>query len=412
MDYLNWDKIKSEIDIEQYFLFKMGAFFSFDKYKQAYISDKNGNYGDIIRFFYHERTGIKMYYSIVSQDSGDIIQFIKRRILQNNDASPAEINRELQSYLGIGNTNIPKKSAVQFQEKIQTKENKFKVYGNIIPKIDQHYNYLIGQRKLSLEILQADLFKNIFFTYHTYYHESLGFYLKNIEGEIVGINRIQTEENEFLNKKWFEKGSRNGEGFTFSNKLSNTETLSIFESIIDAISFHEIYKLESIQYCSTNGELSFRKAQLIHDYFILHHFSKIILGNDNDLAGNYFNLNIIAAFIKEITQVRKSTNNICIEFQSVMKNKKINILLQFFRNRNSTSIQEDDSELSQSYFTETLSQNINGYYFFIANEEESIQFFVGLLLRAWDLEDIITIYQPVNKDFNDDLIQIKNTIHG
>ena len=33
---MNWDKIKTEIDIEQYFLFKMGASFSFDKYKQAY----------------------------------------------------------------------------------------------------------------------------------------------------------------------------------------------------------------------------------------------------------------------------------------------------------------------------------------------------------------------------------------
>ena len=265
MDYLNWDKIKSEIDIEQYFLFKMGSSFSFNKYKQAYVSDKNGNHGDIIRFFYHERTGIKMYYSIVSQDSGDIIQFIKRRILQSNDASPAEINRELQSYLGLGNTNIPKKAAVKFQESFQRKEDEFKVYGNIIPKIDQHYNYLNGHRKLSPDVLESDLFKSIFFTYKTYSHESLGFYLKDINGKIIGINRIQTEENEFLNKKWFEKGSHNGEGFTFSNKLLGTETLSIFESIIDAISFHEIHKIESTQYCSTNGELSFRKAQLIHD---------------------------------------------------------------------------------------------------------------------------------------------------
>jgi len=412
MDYLNWDKIKSEIDIEQYFLFKMGSSFSFDKYKQAYVSDKSDNNGDIIRFFYHERTGIKIYYSIVYQDSGDIIQFIKSRILINRDASPAEINRELQSYLGLGNKNIPKKTVVQFQDIIQPKENKFKVYGNIIPKIDQHYSYLNGHRKLSLDIIESDLFKNVFFTYQTYFHESLGFYLKDIKGKVIGINRIQTEENEFFNKKWFEKGSHNRDGFTFSNKLPGTETLSIFESIIDAISFHEIYKLESIHYCSTNGELSFRKARLIHYYFVLHHFKKIILGNDNDLAGNYFNLNITGAFIKEITRIRKSTNNICIELQCVMESTKINILLQFFKKGDSTYILDDDTELPQFYFTETLSQNINAYYFFIGNQEDSIQFFVDLLLRAWDLENIITIYHPINKDFNEDLIQIKTTIHG
>ena len=412
MDYLNWDKIKTEIDIEQYFLFKMGSLFSFDKYKQAYVSDKNGNHGDIIRFFNHERTGIKMYYSIVSQDSGDIIQFIKTRILQNNDASPAEINRELQYYLGLGNINIPKKKAVHFQESIQPKAKEFKIYGNIIQKIDQHYKYLNGYRKLSLDALESDLFKDIFFTYQTYSHESLGFYLKDIKGKIVGINRIQTEENELLNKKWFEKGSHNREGFTFSNKLPNTETLSIFESIFDAISFHEIYKLESLQYCSTNGELSFRKAQLLHDYFIQNNFKKIILGNDNDLAGNYFNLNIIGSLITEITRIRKSASNICIELQSIKKNKRINILLQFFKKAKSIYIMQDDTEFPQSYFTETLSQNTNAYYFIIANEQESIQFFVGLLLRIWDFENTITVYQPVNKDYNEDLIKIKNAIHG
>ena len=130
------------------------------------------------------------------------------------------------------------------------------------------------------------------------------------------------------------------------------------------------------------------------------------------MSGIYFNLNITGAFIKEITRIRKSTNNICVEFQSAMENKRINILLQFFRNGNSTYILDDDRELPQCYFTETLSQNINAYYFFIPNEEESIRFFVGLLLRAWDLENTITVYQPINKDFNEDLIQIKNTIHG
>ena len=389
MDYLiNWDKIKTEIDIEQYFLFKMGSLYSFNKYKQAYVLDKKEN-------------------------NGDIIQFIKKRILQNTDASPEEINRELQNYLSLGDIKyIPKKKAAHFPLNIQPKEKEFKVYGNIIHKIDQHYKYLTCFRRLSNNTLESDLFKNIFFTYQTYSNESLGFYLNNIDGEIVGINRIQTEENEFFNKKWFDKDSQNRVGFTFSNKLTDTETLSICESIFDAISFYELYKLESLQYCSTNGELSFRKAQLLKDYFIKNDFKNIILGNDNDLAGNYFNLNIIGNFIEGIYNIRKSKNNICVEFQSIIDNKKINVLLQFFKKSNSKYSLDDKTELPQSYFTETLSQNINGYFFIISNKQESIQFFIGLLMRTWNLESTITIYQPIHKDFNEDLIQYKNTIHG
>lgn len=275
-----------------------------------------------------------MYYSIVFQDSGDIIQFIRKRILQNTDASPAEINRELQNYLGLGDiTYIPKNEVAHFQLNKKIEEKEFKVYGNIIQKIDQHYKYLTGFRKLSQSALESDLFKNIFFTYQTYSNESLGFYLHDINGKIVGINRIQTEENEFFNKKWFEKDSQNRVGYTFSTKLPDTETLSIFESIFDAISFYELQKLESLQYCSTNGELSFRKAHFLKNYFIKNDFKKIVLGNDNDLAGNYFNLNIIGTFIEEINSIRKSENNICVEFQSNINNKKINILLQFSKNQ-------------------------------------------------------------------------------
>ena len=413
MDFLiNWDKIKSEIDIEQYFLFKMGSLFSFDKYKRAYVSDSNENHGDIIRFFYHEKSGIKMYYSIVFQDSGDIIQFIKKRILQNTNASPEEINQELKGYLGLGDVNQQiKYKTVHFENK-QPKDTNYQIHGDIIQKIEQHYHYLLNYRKLSQTALQSQLFVDVFFTYKSNSNESLAFYLKDVNDRVVGINRIQTQENEFFNKKWFDKSSQNRVGFTFSNKLPDTETLSIFESIFDAISFHEIYKPESTQYCSTNGELSFRKANLLAEYFGKNNFRKLILGNDNDLAGNYFNLNIIGSFIKEITNIRKSENNICIELQSVTGEKKTNVLLQFFKKSTQKFALDDKNDFPQSYFTETLSNNSNIYFFMISNTQESIQFFVGLLMRAWNLENTITIYQPISKDFNEDLINLKNTTHG
>ena len=57
---IDWERIKAEVDLEQYFLFKQGVAYQFDKYKKAYVQNSTSKDGDIIRFFKHERTGIKM----------------------------------------------------------------------------------------------------------------------------------------------------------------------------------------------------------------------------------------------------------------------------------------------------------------------------------------------------------------
>lgn len=412
MTYLfNWDSIKNEIDIEQYFLFKMGNLYSFDKYKKAYVFKNNEKNGDIIRFFRHEKSGVKIYYSIVYNDSGDIIQFIKKRILQNENAEPEAINKELQEYLGTRGTEKMGDIGNYSSSNNSKSEQYYRVYGDIIQKIDQHYKYLFEYRKLSPETLNSRIFRNIFFTYKTSaFSESLSFYLKDTDGKIVGINRIQTAENEFFNKKWFDKNSRNGIGFTFTDKMPGTETLSIFESVFDAISFHEINNMNAVQYCITNGELSFRKARLIREYFDKNNFKNIILGNDNDLAGNYFNLNMIGSFIQPVVGIRKSANNICIEIENNPQENNVKVLIQFFKKSECKFEIGDNEEFPQSYFMETLSGKEH-YFFMISNDKEAIQFFIDLLLRTWQL-GFISIRQPINKDFNEDLIQLKTKDHA
>ena len=411
---IDWERIKTEVDLEQYFLFKQGAIYQFDKYKKAYVQNSTSKDGDIIRFFKHERTGIKMYYSIVYNDSGDIIQFIKKRILKNFDASAEEINRELKDYLGIATSEQVFKS-INMQSNLHepfVETKKYLIYGNIIPKIEQHLPYLISFRKLSQKVLSSALFHTIFFTYKTSCTESLGFYIKDIAGNVVGINRVQTSDDKYFNKKWFDKDSKNGVGFTFSQFTEHTETLSIFESIFDAISFHEIYNEKSIQYVSTNGELGFRKAQLIKAYFEINQFKKVFLCNDNDSAGFYFNLCIITAFIPCINSIKKAKNNITIEISELYEDSPIKILKQFFQKTDQKHELKEDSELPQSYFTETLSPNSVTHYFMIGNSKESIKFFTDLLFRLWNLDSFITIKTSMNKDFNEDLITSKNTENG
>lgn len=61
---------------------------------------------------------------------------------------------------------------------------------------------------------------------------------------------------------------------------------------------------------------------------------------------------------------------------------------------------------------ETLAENKQHYFFMISNTSDSIYFFTDLLIEIWELKEIITIHCPINKDFNEDLIQLKNTIYG
>ena len=168
MNYtLDWDRIKREVDIEQYFLFKMGSLYSFDKYKKAYVLQNGDHHGDIIRFFRHETSGIKMYYSIMNQDSGDIIQFIKKRILNNTSALPIEINKELRLFLGLNEVNLtPAASEVYFAPIIEEiTQTSYTADGDIIPKIDWHLDYLENYRQFNKSTFLSGVFQETFFSF-------------------------------------------------------------------------------------------------------------------------------------------------------------------------------------------------------------------------------------------------------
>lgn len=410
MNYtLDWDRIKREVDIEQYFLFKMGSLYSFDKYKKAYVLQQNGNHGDIIRFFHHERSGVKMYYSIMNQDSGDIIQFIKKRILNNTSALPGEINHELRLFLGGSEVSKPQKpSEIYFSTTSEAIEpSDYEIHGDIIQKIDIHFDYLKEHRKFEENTFLSEIFKTTFFSYRKDNILSLSYFVNDIENAVVGIHRVFTGKGDYFNKKWFDANSKNSIGFTFSEKPEIKETLSVFESIFDAISYYELFQPKNTQCCSSNGELSFNKAKLIKKYFTANTFQKLVLGNDNDVSGAYFNLNIAASFIDEVEQIRKTTETIILDIVSV-NSKNWNILKQFFKKLDNVSENLNNKEWEMTYFTETLSQNKTKFIFIIGNTKDSIQFFVGLLLKIWKLDEFITVHLPLNKDFNEDLIQKKH----
>lgn len=409
---LDWNKIKYEVDIEQYFLFKMGSIYQYDKYKQAYILSDNNHSGDIIRFFRHKVTQVKMYYSIGNQDSGDIIQFIKKRVLNNTSAQPEEINNELRLFFGLYSSNhVERTSEIYYASSFkESAECNYKMNGDIIPEINMHMDYLEQYRKLSRSTYLSKIFESIFFTYKKNNIFSLSYLVKDINGVTVGIHRVFTKKGDYFNKKWFDNDTKNSIGFTFSQRPKITETLSVFESIFDAMSYAELFRHTNMQYCSSNGELSFHKAKMIRQYFLNNNFRKLIAANDNDISGIYFNLNIVASFISEVQKVQKTTHTVIMDIVSV-NHRNFNVLKQFFRKLNMTPKNFNDRKLVMTYFTETLSQDESKFIFIISNTIDSVKFFTNLILKIWELDKFIVIHHPIGKDFNDDLIQQKTFKH-
>lgn len=400
---IDWEKVKREVDFEHYFMFKMAHIFTFDKLKRAYVrKNEDGSSGDIIRFFNHRESGNKMYHSYINNDNGDIIQFIKRRIL-GNDASPAEINEELSTYLG---------SVDQFRYTPETLSRKlhpkapeqFQIRGNIIPLQSSHYDYLINNRKFSPNTLAAEPFSDLFFTYQTSNSCSLSFFVTDLKQEIIGLNRIQTEPGQYFNKKWFEKGTDNANGFTLCRTNGKAETLSIFESVFDALSFYELFPAQNMQFLSSNGELGFRKAGIIVTWYRQMGFKKIFLCNDNDMAGQVFNLNIIGNIIPIFKNISKDQQ--LIKFELIPHpelNSKIKVLMQFFK-----FVHSAPEEYKTPYYLENVASDGSIFYTLaFLKTVENVEFFLSLLIRIFDLGDFIQVIRPILKDFNEDLIQKK-----
>lgn len=410
---LDWEKIKREVDFEQYFLSKFGEAYTFDKYKMAYVQrNSDGRNGDIIRFFAHRNTGVQMYYSLLHHDSGDIIQFIKKRVLNISGDNSKEVNEELENFLGSAAAFQRKFSQGQTHNLKSAAKPTFKFSGRVGEGIINYHNYFENYRKISRKTIDSECFIGVIISYETETLSTLGFLIKNIDGTVVGVNRIQTKEGEYFNKKWFESGTDNSLGFTFSNKPEKTETLSISESIFDAMAFYELYGGDNIQFIASNGELSFTKAALIVTYFRREKFSKLLLCCDNDASGRIFNLSVILNLLPNFKNVKRFGDYIKVDIVSEKEwDIKFRIFIQFFKNIGKQELPQNPKDNALFIISDNVSDGSINLALIFPNTRQSVQFFVSLLHEVWNLEQTIEIKIPQNKDFNEDLINKKNN-HG
>lgn len=108
-----------------------------------------------------------------------------------------------------------------------------------------------------------------------------------------GISALALKNNE---SKGYAKilGDRTGL-FLSTNKNKNIEKLFITEAAEDSLSHYQLYKpnSEEIRYCSTCGTMSDSQTELLEKIIKEYQPKKLVIGFDNDLAGEFFRAKLI-----------------------------------------------------------------------------------------------------------------------
>lgn len=190
----------------------------------------------------------------------------------------------------VNNENISKE---QSEERFKTETESKKEFS--YPK--QYENetqtniksYLVNERGLNEntinkliedDLIAEDKLKNAVFKW------------KNNEGEIVGADRQGTQQ--MANGNYFKQivaDSKEDGGFEFD--VGEPNKLAIFESPIDAISYYDLHEPENIRLKSMSGLKDRTASTSIKELFKENNdkgyaFEKVIIGVDNDEAGNKF----------------------------------------------------------------------------------------------------------------------------
>lgn len=300
----DWNLAIEQINLTQYFLYKFPNFY-WDNYRKAYVDNPSASLRSNKYIFFKGRDGKQNYIYRHSGKGGNLINFIKNEICNSNEDWHKKVNEELSNFdpgiKTLVERNLQEKQTNTINAYYQRKE--FSLCGYLLPLHQNQESYITEYRKISNKVMQSPLFSEVIKTYTPEEKKSycIGIGLYNTKMDLVGLNRIFTQPNTILfNQKKFLKDSDNRTGFSKSNTLENTRTFILTESIWDAMAHFELYNPKRTEYLISNGEISITKAKEIISYLKKRKAKTIILANDNDTRGSYFNLLCLSLLIDEL----------------------------------------------------------------------------------------------------------------
>ena len=228
--------------------------------------------------------GHGVFYDFRTEKGGSIIDFVKYETGKNL----GQIRQELRPWIGIG--CLSSKKIFNHPKPPKTSKNRQKVVIRFsITKSIETHRY-IESRCIKQSILKSKRFLGRI--YEDYYGNAI--FPHYDHNGITGYSIVN------YNFKGFSKdGDR---GLWFSKYSTDDKQIVICESVVDALSYHQLKGDDFSCYFSIDGQITQKQLLLIDSLISKNQNKKIVLAFDNDQAGQ--------KYISQIQCRQNSANNI------------------------------------------------------------------------------------------------------
>lgn len=223
------------------------------------------------------------------QDKGTLINFIKNRLGTEfkNDTSisePANINKVLYKYLNLEIPAVNNDNVIKPPYKIYQHQD-FNTNG-LTSLINNEYLLF---RNLNAELLISELFINKILSIQNNGFTNIAFPFTNKEEKILAIQKKNA------NYDGFTPGSQKESTVWHSNMPQKLEKIIVTESVIDALSYHQLKPSKDVLYVATGGSIAMGQIEVIRSLRSFGNTSSnfiYVSAVDNDIAGKKYDIKL------------------------------------------------------------------------------------------------------------------------
>lgn len=413
-NYLSKDEILSQLNLSDY-LVSQGYEMDKKKSSSRYLKFKNPSTGDRVLIDTKKDISKQLYYNLdYNNDRGDLISFVQNRIsgVLNVDKSKEAFYKAftfLNEYIG-GNyisqySEEIKKTQKRIKDKKDIKEVALTDHNH---KAIDDYSYLTKSRKISLNTLKDDMFKDrLFNTYfklkneHVFTNWGYGKYENN---KLVGMEVRNNNFQSILGK--------HEAVFSSNPKFKDKEIDCVFisESAHDVLAHYEILKSNpkfddnrNIIYFSLGGNLYKEKLESLlneYDHYKISSRTNFVSITDNDKAGNEYDLTLAFAHLS------KFNRKIEVEKQSLETTMNPHFyVLKFESNKDDKLYSELQKTIEKE--NERINSNAYGENHIIKKKDDKIELFLTKQTKANGI-----FFKELLTNFNADNLLITHKVPG
>ncbi len=428
---MNWTDLIRDINLQEYVV-SAGYKYMPKKSTPKWKVYSNEVTDDVITIFRHSDSGNLCYKNLREEsDKGNIVNFVMNRLggfvrPNTNKDDYIRVAEILKEYLNLSDDQkciyrqqISKEEPVV--EKNADEQFDYAQFNSQNITSVKSVDYLTN-RGIGKSVYTAPIFAGRIVLVNPVWDFSDGRQTKVETESRVGFpltyeDRVVGLEIRYPDRKFFAQHTNREQGMWYSNFRRNVSILCVGESPIDCISHYALsndsYK-KKLCYLATMGQPSNCHYDIVLDYVKVHEIKKVLLINDNDEAGQFFNVRFICNILKRIITISVTPPSLGrFEFEMAMSNytqTKCKSFLKIVDSYNEKIAGECPSDESESLFPNGEKQIKHLYS--LENKKLSLSlpysvepinmlcnFLIGLNLTKFKL----SVQHSEGKDWNEDL---------